>query len=200
MRDTQLTRCHYILIIILTGLLFGTGSAYAECTPMAENVFADFDGDGIHDLASGSVSQSGFTYSISVRLSRHQTISRLRMDTVLPPGFRLIPADVDLDGDADLVLSRWLGLPVAVWANDGRGYFRAESVWGLIPEFQSAYLERTPRSPSTGTTNDTRISVPAPSSPPFEGHPSENLTQYSSRYISRSSPRQSQRGPPPASV
>lgn len=201
MRDTRPRRRHYLLIVItLAGILFGTGSAYAKCTLMGENIRADFDGDGIHDLVSGGVSQSGFTYLISIRISRRHTTSLLRTDTVFPLGYRLIPADVDLDGDADLVLSRGVSLPVAVWTNDGRGHFATKPAWDVAPglnTIHSGYSLRMPRTPSTGTTHGKRISAPDPVSPFFEVQPADYRTHFSSREISRSTRRQPLRGPPP---
>jgi hypothetical protein len=166
---------------------------------MGESIRADFDGDGIHDLVSGSVSESGFTYFITVNVSKSQASSVLTTDIFLSSGFRLVPSDVDMDGDADLVLFRALSLPVAVWANDGRGYFATKPAWDLISGFntlQPGYSLPLLRTDCTETTDGKRMSAPVSASLLFEGHPSDYQTHVSSRQISRSAHRQPLRGPP----
>jgi hypothetical protein len=86
---------------------------------------ADFTGDTHPDLAT--VELSGFNsgnalYVIDIRFSEG---GRHFLQLTAPFGGLLItPTDVTGDGSMDLVIrAAWSGVPVAVFLNDGRGYF-----------------------------------------------------------------------------
>jgi len=166
---------------------------------MGESIRADLDGDGIHDLVSGSISDSGSTYSIRVSVSKSQAVSLFTTDISFPLGLRLIPSDVDMDGDADLVLFRELSLPVAVWANDGRGYFATKPAWNVISTpntIQPGYSLPTIRTDCNETTDGKHMSAAVPRCPLFDAHPSDYRTHFYPREIWRSVRRQPLRGPP----
>jgi hypothetical protein len=89
----------------------------------------DFDGDGRQDLALVQDGADGL--HVSVRLSGSSGALSLEASVV-----GLIAADIDHDGDLDLVAVAPTGQVIA-WLNDGRGRFTAQEAShsnGLSPE------------------------------------------------------------------
>ncbi len=104
---------------------------------------ADLDGDGRPDLAivSGEGWRSNaYTYRIELRLSTQADPSSFSLSSE-EGGLRIVPRDVDGDGDLDLVITNALShLPIGVWINDGHGGFTegspavySQSIWSEPP-------------------------------------------------------------------
>jgi len=89
-------------------------------------VIADLDGDGRPDFAivrAEGWDSKGFRYRIELQLTTGVSPSSLSVSAE-KGGLRLIPRDVDGDGDLDLVvMSAWALTPVGVWINNGHGEF-----------------------------------------------------------------------------
>ena len=87
---------------------------------------ADLDGDGRLDVAivrSESRGPHAFQYRIELALTTRVAPSSFSVSAD-EGGLRIIPRDVDGDGDLDLVItSAWSLAPVGVWINDGHGGF-----------------------------------------------------------------------------
>lgn len=87
---------------------------------------ADFDGDGLPDLAIARAegwSPSGYRYRIDLDLSTRAGLSSFTV-SAQRGGLRITPRDVNGDWDLDLVITTaWSFTPVGVWINDGHGGF-----------------------------------------------------------------------------
>jgi len=87
---------------------------------------ADLDGDGRPDFAivrSESWGPNAFQYRIELALTTRVGPSSFTISAE-EGGVRIVPRDVDGDGDLDLVItSAWSLAPVGVWINDGHGRF-----------------------------------------------------------------------------
>jgi hypothetical protein len=122
--------------------------------PLPQRALGDFDGDGRPDVA---LIQEGIGGShVSVRLSGSAGAADLGTTVV-----SLITADIDHDGDLDLVAAAPSG-QVVTWLNDGRGRFtrqEASRARGLAPEAAiAATLQERP-----AALGMTASSVPPPS-------------------------------------
>ena len=100
-----------------------------ETTPLLWDqgcVIADLDGDGRPDFAivrAESWDSKGLRYRIELQLSTGVSPSSFSVSAE-KGGLRLLPRDVDGDGDLDLVvLSAWALAPIGVWINNGHGEF-----------------------------------------------------------------------------
>ena len=111
-------------------------------------VIADLDGDGRPDFAivrAEGWDSKGLRYRIELQLSTGASPSSFSVSAE-KGGLRLVPRDVDGDGDLDLVvMSAWGRAPVGVWINNGHGEFtRGEptayprSIWAEGPEVVSS--------------------------------------------------------------
>jgi hypothetical protein len=87
---------------------------------------ADLDGDGRPDLAivrAESWRSNAFQYRIELALTTRVGPSSFSV-SAKDGGLRIVPHDVDGDGDLDLVItSAWSLAPVGVWINDAHGGF-----------------------------------------------------------------------------
>ena len=114
-------------------------------------VIADLDGDGRPDFAivrAEGWDSNGLRYRIELQLTTGVSPSSFSVSAE-KGGLRLIPRDVDGDGDLDLVVvSAWALAPVGVWINNGHGEFtRADptayprSIWTEGPIVVSYALQ-----------------------------------------------------------
>jgi len=94
-------------------------------------IVADLDGDGKPDIAivrAVGRELSAFNYRIEFALSTRPVPSSCNVSAE-EGGLRIVPRDVDGDGNLDLVLtSARLYVPVEVLLNDGRGRFTRTDV------------------------------------------------------------------------
>jgi hypothetical protein len=99
--------------------LCGVAALLAPTLAQADSLRADLDGDGIRDrIEFGPGSRE-----LAIRLSATRRWQRLQSHDLI---VRFVIADVDHDGDPDLVAStRRSGL--RIWINKGRGLFAARS-------------------------------------------------------------------------
>jgi hypothetical protein len=113
---------------------------------------ADLDGDGRNDLATVTSKSWGpitFRYKVELALSSRVGPSSFSVSAE-EGGLRIIPRDVDGDGDLDLVITSARSfVPVGVWINDGHGGFTqgdataySRSIWTECPGISSG---NTPR-------------------------------------------------------
>jgi len=118
-------------------------------------VIADLDGDGRPDFAivrAESWDSKGFRYRIELHFSTGVGPSSFSVSAE-KGGLRLLPRDVDGDGDLDLVvMSVWTLAPVGVWMNDGHGEFTRSdptayplAMWTEGPEVVSNTPQEAPK-------------------------------------------------------
>lgn len=111
-------------VLILGGTLWAAAARAPEFTPFVPQALpqgapGDFDGDGHPDVA---LIQDGVDGPhVSVRLSGSPVVVRLDAEVV-----GVIAADIDDDGDVDLVTAAPSG-QVVNWLNDGRGRFTRQT-------------------------------------------------------------------------
>jgi hypothetical protein len=90
---------------------------------------ADFDGDQLPDVASGTNlgrTTHGYAYRVDLDLTKNLEATSLSVFSIEPNGLEIKAVDVDGDHDLDLVISsRLLREPIGVWINDGHGNFIA---------------------------------------------------------------------------
>jgi hypothetical protein len=97
---------------------------------------ADFDNDRVNDLAKLTyvgASRQGHKHRVEVHFEEQPgtvSFSFFSAET----GVRLVPTDVDRDGDTDLVITTALTQqPIGVWINDGEGRFEE----GNLADYQT---------------------------------------------------------------
>src|SRR6267143_4169423 len=121
----------FLLLVLLGSFFFGSIPAQASNVilpvsgPRVPFAIADFDGDGIPNLAivqPGSYSSSLSLYRVQVQLGDGGLQST---DLVAPSGgLRLAARDVNGDGTPDIIVSlAWQDRPIAVLLNDGHAAF-----------------------------------------------------------------------------
>ncbi len=96
--------------------------------PLPQRALGDFDGDGRPDVAL--IQDDGHGRHVSVRLSGLPGVVTLETAVV-----SVIAADIDHDGDVDLVAAAPTG-EVVTWLNDGQGRFTLQAALhpaGLSP-------------------------------------------------------------------
>ena len=97
--------------------LVGASGLLAPVAARADSVRTDFDGDGIRDR----IEVSARSTELAVRLSNGRTVQRLEADDLI---FRFVVADVDRDGDPDVVATTGRS-GLQIWINRGSGRFTA---------------------------------------------------------------------------
>jgi hypothetical protein len=106
----------------------------------AATLRADLDGDGSVDRVLAPGTEAGAKHAVFVELSGSPIDQRLTTDA---PVTALVTADIDADGDLDLVAATPSG--VRFWLNAGRGRLaatdRAPRVWSRL-DFHSIALVR----------------------------------------------------------
>ena len=129
-----------------------------ETTPLLWDqgcAIADLDGDGRPDFAivrAEGWDSKGLRYRIELQLTTGVSPSSFSVSAE-KGGLRLVPRDVDGDGDLDLVvMSAWALAPVGVWINNGHGEFtRADptayprSSWTEGPKVVSNTPQEAPK-------------------------------------------------------
>jgi hypothetical protein len=147
-----------LCLLFFAGLLGGTAAAADVPSEHAASLgsklsfsVADFDGDSKPDLASvqaGKNESARTDYRIQLRLS---AAGPQTFQIVAPMGgLQIASRDVNGDHALDLVLTTWLGQPVAILLNDGHGIFSR-----IDPDaFPEAFSESTT---SWGSTTDHAI-------------------------------------------
>jgi hypothetical protein len=128
---TNLFLYRSLCLLFFVGLLGGAATAAdvpsghaTSLGPSLSFSIADFDGDSRPDLASVQIGKSDLAradYRIQLQLS---AAGRQTFQIVAPMGgLQIVARDVNGDHALDLVLTTWLGQPVAILLNDGRGNF-----------------------------------------------------------------------------
>jgi len=88
---------------------------------------ADFDGDHIPDVASGTNlgrTEQGYNYRVDLDLTDNSQAKPFSVISNEPNGLDIETIDVDGDQDLDLVITgRLLQQPIGIWINDGQGNF-----------------------------------------------------------------------------
>ena len=113
---------------------------------------ADLDGDGRTDLVtvtSKSWGSNARRYQVNLHLSARADTSSFSVSAE-GGGLRIVPRDVDGDGDLDLVITSARSLaPVGVWINDGHGGFAqgdassySRSIWTEGPGISAGDTQR----------------------------------------------------------
>jgi hypothetical protein len=113
---------------------------------------ADLDGDGRPDLATVTSKRWGpnaFRYQVELTLSSRIGPSSFCVSAEAG-GLRIVPRDVDGDGDLDLVITNARSFaPVGIWINDGHGEFTqgdktaySGSIWTQGPGIASDSTQR----------------------------------------------------------
>jgi hypothetical protein len=100
------------------------------------SAIADLDGDGRPDLAIVTAEgwgPRGFRYQIEIQLTTGVGAKSFSV-SAKRGGLRVVPRDVDGDGDLDLVISSaWTLAPVGVWINNGHGGFTQGNLTAYSP-------------------------------------------------------------------
>ena len=97
--------------------LVGAGALLVPVAALADSVHTDFDGDGVRDR----IEVSARSTELAVRLSNGRGLQRLEADDLI---LRFVVADVDRDGDPDVVATTGRS-GLQIWINRGSGRFAA---------------------------------------------------------------------------
>ena len=114
---------------------FGAPATFQSGFGVQEIAIADFDGDGFNDVAtmdSGSVTMTvlinrGVAGLLKPPVSYHASPAGLFTDF----WYRLVPGDVDYDGDVDLMVGNYGAGDVSLWRNRGDGTFDPQQRLGV---------------------------------------------------------------------
>lgn len=138
-------------------LALAVAVAAAPAAVSAQTLFADLNGDGIHDRVEPGVRPT----EIVVRLSSGHRQRRLHADS---PIIRLTAVDFNRDGQLDLVATTRPG-GLTVWINRGNGhFFRHRTGASARQQLQNGRTaaSRTYRRPHQGDNGDDISSRPLP--------------------------------------
>ena len=113
--------------------LVGACGLLVPVAARADSVRTDFDGDGIRDR----IEVSARSTELAVRLSNGRTLQRLEADDLI---FRFVVADVDRDGDPDVVATTGRS-GLQIWINRGSGRFAALRVARHAPRRARHFLD-----------------------------------------------------------
>src|SRR5437868_2616882 len=107
---------------VALGLCLSAAPVHAEGTFFPRRaVVSDFDGD--HQLDQAHLSSNGSRKQIHINLEKSFSKTLSFDSGMLDPG-NLVSADIDRDGDADLVwLSQTAAPTIKFWMGDGHGNF-----------------------------------------------------------------------------
>ena len=97
--------------------LFGAGALLLPVAALAGSIPTDFDGDGVRDRIEVTARPT----ELAVRLSNGRALQRLKADDLI---LKFVVADVDRDGDSDVVASTGRS-GLQIWINRGSGRFAA---------------------------------------------------------------------------
>jgi len=124
----------------------------------ADSVRTDFDGDGVRDRIEVSAPAT----ELAVRLSNGRTLQRLQADDLI---LRFVVADVDRDGDSDVVATTGRS-GLRIWINRGRGRFAALKAVGQTARRAGHFLDDHTQAGDPGNVwNDTTRTFIAAVSP-----------------------------------
>jgi hypothetical protein len=104
---------------VFVGALLLFGAILFPAVAGADTAHADFDGDGVRDR----IDISAQFRELEVRLSKSRGLQRLRSDDLI---FRVVVADIDRDGDPDVVVSTRRA-ELQIWINTGGGVLARRS-------------------------------------------------------------------------
>jgi hypothetical protein len=97
--------------------LVGASALLVPVAALADSVRTDFDGDGVRDR----IEVSARSTELAIRLSNGRALQRLEADDLI---LRFVVADVDRDGDSDVVATTGRS-GLQIWINRGSGRFAA---------------------------------------------------------------------------
>jgi hypothetical protein len=171
--------------------LFGASALLLPVAALADSIPTDFDGDGVRDRIEVSARPT----ELAVRLSNGRALQRLEADDLI---LRFVVADVDRDGDSDVVASTG-GSGLQIWINRGSGRFAALPVPRHKPRRARHFIDDHTQSRDLGNVwNDTTRTFIAAAAP--RGAPLAPLLR---AYCGNDpvlpkvcSPRRAPRGPP----
>jgi hypothetical protein len=171
--------------------LVGASALLVPVAALADSLHTDFDGDGVRDR----IEVSARSTELAVRLSNGRALQRLKADDLI---LRFVVADVDRDGDSDVVASTGRS-GLQIWINRGSGRFAALPVPRHKPRRSRHFIGSHTQSGDLGNVwNDTTRTFIA-AAPPRGAPLAPLLCAYCGNdpVLSKfCSPRRAPRGPP----
>ena len=136
------------------------GNVRFPLDPICPDTFSiakgDFDGDGDVDFVVGNYRffKNGLLFyeNMAKGFFLDTTVRKKRLPRTRPEISQIVPADLDLDGDLDLVVTRFASAGQSIFWNNGKGYFH-ETKLALIT---SPPILWTYRSVAVGDVNGDR--------------------------------------------
>jgi hypothetical protein len=138
--------------------LFAASALLLPVAALADSIPTDFDGDGVRDRIEVSARPT----ELAVSLSKGRAPQRLEADDLI---LRFVVADVDRDGDPDVVASTGRS-GLQIWINRGSGRFAAMPVPRHAPRRTRHFIDDYKPSGDLGNIwNDTTRTFIAAASP-----------------------------------
>jgi hypothetical protein len=109
---------------VLTVAFFLAMGLCAPAMAWSERLIADVNGDGLRDTIEFNHQRNDIIVSVVHRAREQHLLARREV-------VRLVLADVDLDGDSDVVAST-MESGLHVWTNDGHGRFAPWDTAGFV--------------------------------------------------------------------